>query len=62
MKSATQPNFDMENSKIELIFPIFSSSSLFLPRLVKNVFKRGQKCLKKMGQIFFPSIFIKIAT
>ena len=24
MKSATQPNFDMENSKIELIFPNFS--------------------------------------
>ena len=43
MKSSTQPNFDMENSKIELIFPNFSFSSLFLPRLVKNVFKNGSK-------------------
>ena len=37
--------FDMENSKINSFFQIFSSPSLFLPRLVKNVLKMGQNFL-----------------
>ena len=43
MKSFIQPNFDVENSKIESIFPYFSSSFSFLPWLIKNVLKNGSK-------------------
>ena len=42
MKVAIEPNFDTENSKIKLIFPIFFSfAPSFLPWLVKNVLKNG---------------------
>ena len=55
MKSSIQPNLDIKNSKIELIFPIFSSSFSFLPPLVNNG-------LKSMSQKFFSQIFMKIST
>ena len=43
MKSSTLPNFDIENSKIKLIFQKFLSSSSFLSGLDKNVLKNGSK-------------------
>ena len=43
IKTTPYFNFDMENSKIEIISPYFSSSSPFFPRLVKNVLKNGSK-------------------
>ena len=46
MKSSSEPNFDMENSRINLIFQYFFVS-IFIFTLI------SQKCLKKCVKLFF---------
>ena len=46
MKSSIQPNFHMENSKIELIFPYFSILIFIFASI-------SQKWLKKWVKFFF---------
>ena len=54
MKSSLKPNFDMENSKIRLIIPIFFIFILIFVSI-------NQKCLK-LSQKKFSPIFMKITT
>ena len=63
-KSCTKPNFDMENSKIKLIFPIFFIFIFIFATITQECLKKiGQKIKMsyKMGQILFSQIFMKIS-
>ena len=53
MKITTYPNFDMENSKIENIFPYFFTLIFIFASI-------SQKCPKN-GSKFFKEILMKIA-